>query len=60
MGSRLPLRELIADVMPGFAESFFPIPLQWESLKVNHKVLGILKWFLTNMGYVNFPASVKR
>jgi hypothetical protein len=52
---RVPLRELIGDVMPALVESLFPIPPQWESLKVDHKILDAfqrsdLQEWLGNLG----------
>jgi hypothetical protein len=40
---RVPLRELVADVMPAFVESLFPIPQQWESLKTTHGILDAFR-----------------
>lgn len=43
VGRRVPLRELIADVMPAFVETLFPIPQQWECLKVKHKIIDAFR-----------------
>ncbi|QKX64833.1 uncharacterized protein TRUGW13939_12009 [Talaromyces rugulosus] len=43
VGRRIPLRELIADVMPAFVESLFPIPQQWERLKVDYKIIDAFR-----------------
>ena len=36
---RVPLRELISDIMPEFVESLSPIPPLWESLKTDYKIV---------------------
>jgi hypothetical protein len=36
---RVPLRELIADVMPDFVESQFPVPSRWATLKADYKII---------------------
>lgn len=36
---RVSLCELLADVMPAFVESLFPIPRLWETLKHDHKII---------------------
>jgi hypothetical protein len=36
---RVPLRELLADVMPAFVESLFPIPTLWGSLVKEYNIL---------------------
>ncbi len=40
---RVPLRELVDDVMPAFVESLFLIPSQWESLKTTHNILDAFR-----------------
>lgn len=39
IGRRVSLCELIADVMPAFVDSLFPIPKLWESLKQDHNII---------------------
>jgi hypothetical protein len=36
---RVPLCELIADVMPAFVVSLFPIPPEWETLETTHRII---------------------
>ena len=36
---RVPLRELISDVMPEFVESLSPIPPLWDSLRTKHRIV---------------------